>query len=99
MLAFVTAIRHPNNTNNIQRVEELFEVTLQSMCSQLDAAFRVIVVCNELPKIRFSDPRVHYHKVTFPAPCAPGMPVSDIEVAIRDKGTRILSGILLARQF
>jgi hypothetical protein len=92
-------MRHPSNATNYQRLEKLLEMSLRSVCNQVDERYRVVVVCNKVPQISFVHPNIHYHLVDFPSPSKEGMPVSDIYVGMRDKGTRILSGVLYARRF
>ena len=48
MITFITSIRHPNNSIFYERVWDLLEATLYSVCSQTNGDFRVIVVCNEI---------------------------------------------------
>ena len=98
MLFFITAMRHPHNSNNYQKLESLLEMSLRSVCAQTDPSFRVIVVCHRNPQIKLADARITYHLIDFPPPCRENMPVTDIQVGFRDKGTKILSGVLLARK-
>jgi hypothetical protein len=98
MLVFITSMRHPHNAYNYRKLELLLDMSLRSVCSQTDPDFRVVVVCNARPNVEFTDPRITYHVVDFPAPCAAGVPVSEIHAGMRDKGTRFLSGVLLARK-
>lgn len=97
MLVFLTSIRHPYNSNNFNQVEYLFELSLRSVCSQSDPNFKVIVVCNQLPRISYSDSRVIYHVVDFPPPSEQRNAEIDINALLRDKGTKLMSGILRAR--
>jgi hypothetical protein len=99
MLVFLTSIRHPHNSNDFRRVETLFEMSLRSVCAQIDSEFRVVVVCNEKPTIEFCDSRVIYHVVDFPAPSKERRATIPIDDLVIDKGTKLLSGSLLARQF
>jgi len=113
MLAFITSIRHPHNTNNYNKAVTLFEITARSIFSQNNTNFILVVVCNKKPVIEFSDERIHYHIVDFPVP--PTLDVYQQQFSISnddischpkkyfpnrgDKGTKILSGILYAKQF
>lgn len=47
MLVFVTSVVHPDNSYSYEKVWQLLNNTLYSVCSQLDENFRVIVVCNK----------------------------------------------------
>jgi|GEM_PF-1047055 hypothetical protein len=47
MLVFLTAIKHPSNSQSYDDVWRLLNNTLFSVCSQSDQKFRVIVVCDK----------------------------------------------------
>jgi hypothetical protein len=99
MLVFLTSIRHPHNSNDFAKVEALFESSLRSVCSQTHGQFRVVVVCNSRPRIDFQDPRVVYHLVDFPPPSTERCATNSLDTLHRDKGTKLLSGMLHARRF
>ncbi|PKG98815.1 hypothetical protein [Paraglaciecola sp. MB-3u-78] len=113
MLAFITSIRHPHNTNSYKKAVALYEIAARSICSQSNANFILVVVCNEKPVIEFHDERIHYHIVDFPVPPSldeylKTFSISDQDVSCHpkkyfpnrgDKGTKILSGLLYAKQF
>lgn len=113
MLAFITSIRHPHNTNSYKKAVALFEITARSICSQSNTNFILVVVCNEIPVIEFSDEHIHYHVVNFPVPPAldeylQTFSISNEDISCHpkkyfpnrgDKGTKILSGLLYAKQF
>jgi hypothetical protein len=73
------------------------------MCSQTDSDFRLIVICNVRPQLEYDDPRVIYHIVNFAAPSRERRPVGSDPLsshpARTDKGTKLLTGMLLARRF
>ncbi|WP_020408717.1 glycosyltransferase family A protein [Hahella ganghwensis] len=98
MFVFLLSLKHPETANNYQRVEELLELTLRSICGQSCAEFRVVVVCNKVPQINFSDDRVHFHVVDYPAVSKSGGKL-DKEEKFTDKGTKYMSGLLFAKQF
>jgi hypothetical protein len=97
MLIFLTSIRHPQNSNNFAQVENLFEISLRSVCAQTDPNFAVVVVCNARPKIGFDDPRVVYHVVDFPPPSAERKVNINLNAMLRDKGVKLLAGMVRAR--
>lgn len=99
MIVFITSIRHPKNSNNFGRVLELLSTTLRSVCSQTDPDFKVIVVCNDIPTIGFTDPRIIYHKVDFPPPSEVAASSIPFAAFMRDKGSKILAGFLLALKY
>jgi hypothetical protein len=47
MLIFVTAVKHPDNSESYEDVWRLLNNTLYSVCSQNDTNFRVVVVCDK----------------------------------------------------
>ena len=47
MLVFVTAVKHPDNSESYEEVWRLLNNTLYSVCSQTDTDFRVVVVCDK----------------------------------------------------
>jgi hypothetical protein len=56
MLVFVTAVKHPDNSQSYEEVWNLLNNTLFSVCSQSDQNFRVIVVCDKkLPLIHHAE--------------------------------------------
>lgn len=56
MLVFITSVVHPDNCFSYERVWQLLNNTLYSVCSQLDQDFRVIVVCNQrLPLVHHAE--------------------------------------------
>jgi hypothetical protein len=97
MLVFLTSIRHPQNSNNFAKVEKLFEISLRSVCAQTDSNFSVVVVCNAKPRIEYDDPRVIYHIVDFPAPSADRVAGIKLNLMLRDKGFKLVAGMLRAR--
>lgn len=99
MVVFLTSVRHPHNSNQYPRVIELLEMSLRSVCAQTSHDFRVVVVCNEQPDLAFHDPRIVYHVVDFPPASASAGTIAHEPIVKRDKGTKKLSGLLLARQF
>jgi hypothetical protein len=98
VLVFLTSIRHPASSTDHRRVEELFETALRSLCAQDDDGFRVVVVCNAEPRVGVADPRVAYHVVDFPAPTG-GRQATGRDAKARDKGTKLISGLLFSRRY
>ena len=97
MIAFVTTIRHPQNSNDYRRVGQLLSNTLRSVLGQLDADLQVIVVHNELPDVSIIDKRIHYVQVDFPAPSQQSGAIIDFPAFTRDKGTKCAIGVSAAR--
>lgn len=97
MLAFVTSLRHPRNSKDYARVEQLLLETLHSVTNQTSDDFVVIVVGNRAPSFALPD-RVHFVEVGFRAPAPKSVRVSRSPF-IRDKGTKIGIGLVAAREF
>lgn len=95
MVLFVITLRHPQNVGDAARAESLLATTLHSLCSQVDADIRIVVVANAAPARLPDDRRVAYHVVDFAAPFPPGRaPLGWGEAKQRDKGTKLVAGIL-----
>lgn len=98
MLAFITSLRHPDNSDSYERVEALLESTLHSVTSQTSEDFVVIVVGHKPPS--FPLPRnVTFIPVGFPPPVAENGPHAGREAFVWDKGTKIGIGLLAARAY
>ncbi len=96
MLAFVTSLRHPQNSNDYSQVEALLRNTLASISAQTDDVYVVIVVGHRAPS--FVRPEnVEYVQVAFDAPAPPGNPTSRDDVR-RDKGRKLAVGLIAARK-
>jgi len=98
MLAFVTSLRHPQNSADYRRVETLLEQTLASVAAQHGDDFVIIVVGNKRPDFPLPR-RTHFIGVDFPAPAPPTGPRTDRDSFVWDKGTKIGAGLLAAREF
>lgn len=98
MLAFITSLRHPQNSADYSRVEQLLKETLGSVTNQSNEDYVVIVVGNQ--PLSFEPPeRVHFVQVDFPPPAPPSGPRTEREPFIWDKGTKVGAGLLAARRF
>ncbi|MEH2382129.1 MAG: glycosyltransferase family 2 protein [Nostoc sp.] len=95
MLVFVILLKSQQVSNSWERVTQLFERCLKSICNQTSPDFHAIVVCHEQPKIEFNHPQITYITVDFPPPNEPN-PIARGET---DKGRKILKGLMHARQF
>lgn len=95
MLTFIVPLKSPEVSNSWQRVCQLFERCMRSICNQNSPDFRVVVVCHEKPKIDFTHPHIHYVKVDFPLP----KDKNRIAIGHTDKGRKMLMGLVYARQF
>lgn len=99
MLVFITPIRHPHVSNNYDKIENLLAQTLRSVCGQTDGDFRVVVVCNQVPKFTHKFEKVDFLKVEFePTRRVEGRIKPNSKPVIRDKGTKFIAGILYAEK-
>jgi len=92
MIVFIVPLKSQEVSKSWIQTCQLFERCLRSICGQTDANFKVIVVCHENPNIQFSHPDVHYVEVNFTIP-------QDYLEKERDKGKKVITGLLYARQF
>ncbi len=98
MIAFVTSLRNPLNSDSYERVELLLRDTLASVCGQTDRDFVVVVVGNRAPDFALPD-KVHFVEVDFPPPTSTSGPRTALKPFVWDKGTKIGIGLAFARQF
>ena len=109
MLVFIIPIKSARISRNWELSCLLFERCLRSVCNQTSPDFRVVVVCNERPAIKFSHPSVHYIEVDFPPPVSePGEEHStgydygfsrDIARKNADKARKIQTALEYARRY
>lgn len=65
MTLFLIPLPHPLSCRSYSRVVALLEHTLHSVCSQVDPAFHVIVICQEYAPLVFDHPNVEFLCVDF----------------------------------
>jgi hypothetical protein len=92
MLCFIMALKSPAASANWSAVERVFEQTLTSVCSQTDPDFRVIVVCNQLPRLQ----RPPHASVRF---LLRDLPVPSKKTTMLDKWTKLAHGLVVAGEF
>ncbi len=68
MLVFIVPVKSQEITKSWELLSRLLERTLKSICNQTSPNFRVVVICNQKPNVRFMHPNIHYVEVDFPAP-------------------------------
>jgi len=98
MLAFITTLRHPQNSVSYGRVEELLEGTLRSVAQQSSDDYVIIVVGNKRPDFTLPA-RTHFVQVDFPPPAPATGAQTAREPFVWDKGTKLGIGLLKAREF
>lgn len=95
MLVFVIPLKSAKVSNSWERVTQLFERCIKSVCNQTSPNFHVIVVCHEKPKIEFTHSQITYITVDF----SPANEINPVAKGDTDKGRKILKGLIYARQF
>jgi hypothetical protein len=98
MLAFITTLRHPQNSVSYGRVEELLKDTLRSVAQQTSDDYVIIVVGNKRPDFELPA-RTHFVQVEFPPPAPPTGARTAREPFVWDKGTKLGIGLIKAREF
>ncbi|GJD21734.1 hypothetical protein RIVM261_066900 [Rivularia sp. IAM M-261] len=93
MLVFIIPVKSPEISTSWIEVCRLFERCLRSVCNQTSSNFKVLVVCNEKPKIAFYHPKVKYLEVDFPVPSA------DYFAKMDDRSNKVVAGLLAASEF
>jgi hypothetical protein len=98
MLAFITTLRHPLNSENYDHVESLLQDTLASLSQQSCDDYVVIIVGNRRPAFPLPK-RATFVEVDFPPPSDHKGPRTGHAPAIWDKGTKNGVGLVAARDF
>lgn len=98
MLAFITTLRHPQNSVSYGRVEELLEDTLRSVSQQSSDDYVIIIVGNKRPDFVLPD-RTHFVQVDFPPPAPATGAQTAREPFVWDKGTKLGIGLIAAQQY
>ena len=96
MLTFVIPLKSQKNSKSWQKVCQLLERCLRSVCHQTIPDFQAIVVCNEKPSFQFNHPNLTYLEVDFPYPS--NQPHKQA-MNLTDKGRKVLAGLIKARSF
>jgi hypothetical protein len=91
MLCFVMALKSPAVAANWETAEAVFDRTLTSVCNQDDPDFRVIVVCNQIPRLAGPAPPVVHFVVK-------DLPVPGPASTMTDKWTKLAYGLVAARE-
>lgn len=101
MIVFVGALRHPHNCSSYERVEELLNATLASICEQTDQDFRVIIVCNRKPLVDCADllKKVEFIEVAFPPPSPKHTAVTGRHAIRKDRSSKYVIGIIAAQAY
>lgn len=98
MLAFITTLRHPQNSVSYDRVEELLGDTLRSVAQQSSDDYVIVIVGNKKPDFPLPD-RTHFVHVDYPAPAPATGAQTARQPFVWDKGTKLGIGLAAAREF
>lgn len=60
MIYFVVPLKSKNASNDWNKTCVIFERTLRSICNQIDSNYKVIIVCNDKPNIKFNSRKCLY---------------------------------------
>jgi hypothetical protein len=96
MLAFITTLRHPQNSADYGRVESLLQDTLASVTRQSSDDYAVLIVGNRRPEFALPE-RTVFVEVDFPPPSDHRGPQTGPASVIWDKGTKTAVGLIAAR--
>lgn len=99
MLIFIIPVIHPEKCSNYRKVSNILNNTLFSVCNQLDPDFRVIVVCNKKPDLTINNDKIEIIEVDFPLPPSPTCLDDRHSHVYRDKGSKVLVGLLNAAKY
>ncbi|MGF1568334.1 MAG: glycosyltransferase family 2 protein [Nodosilinea sp.] len=91
MIVFIIPVKSKQAATSWAELCKLFERSLRAVCNQTSSDFRVIIVCNERPKIDFHHSHVEYLEVNFPVPEA------TYNARVDDRAKRVVAGLLKAR--
>lgn len=93
MLGFVVPIKSRKISKSWDNLSLLFERTAKSICNQTHPDFRMIVVCQEQPNIKFEHPNLQYLTVDLGLP----VPTTIVEKRV-DKMYKIIAGVRWAKE-
>ena len=100
MFLFITTIRHPSNAKNFDTILALLNHTIDSVMNQkTNFDFKLVIVCNEKPALDVDPDKVHFHVVDFPPPGKEKASEQTLYNMQLDKGTKLASGLIYAKQF
>lgn len=94
MLAFIIPVMHPEKCQCYNKVTQLLDQTLKSICGQIGSTYRVIVVCNKKPNLHINNDKIEIIEVDFPLPPKPVNLSDRYSHVYRDKGSKVLVGLL-----
>ena len=100
MLVFIIPVKSKQVSHSWQRLSQLFERCIKSICNQTDSEFRVVVACHEKPETKFVHSHLHYVQVDFQAPSLANSDYGQVKGSGDiDKAKKILTALIYAKQF
>jgi hypothetical protein len=87
MIRFIVPLQSPAASDNWSRVSELCNITLQSITSQTNKNYEVVLICNELPVGFLTNEKVTVILTDLPVPREGG------EVRMADKWKKVRIGL------
>jgi len=97
VLAFLTTLRHPHNSADYGRVEDLLSQTLASIVQQTCDDYVVIIVGNRQPSFTLP-PRTYFVEADYPPPTQHNGPRTGMGPYVWDRGTKTGLGLVAARE-
>ncbi len=94
MLVFVVPLKSRKASKSWEKVCQLFERTVKSICNQTSDQFRAVIVCHDKPSISFHHPHITYLEVDFPT-----FHNMDYEQQKDDQRRKVAIGQLYAAEF
>ncbi|WP_440903474.1 glycosyltransferase family A protein [Catenovulum sp. SX2] len=99
MFYFITTVRHPSNATNFDVVLKLLETTVASVCAQkTNKPYKLLVVCNQIPDIKYDPNKVEFLVVDFPPPGSGQSNNLSYSLSRLDKGSKIAAALLHLRK-
>ncbi|MBW4654702.1 MAG: hypothetical protein KME20_16930 [Kaiparowitsia implicata GSE-PSE-MK54-09C] len=99
MLVFVIPLKSKTVSNSWDKVNQLLERTVRSVCSQTSNEFKVIVVHHEKPNIEFEHKNLSYLEAPFPPPEPIENPKEDRKRKHTDNKRKLWLGLKFSESF
>lgn len=92
--AFITTLRHPENTRDMEVVVELLNNTIRSILNQSYKNIELLIVCNEIPNGVIDSEKISYFTVDLAPPGEGKTTALNREAGQRDKGIKLYLGLI-----
>jgi hypothetical protein len=104
MVLFILAVGNKHAYKDYDTVEKHLQLTLTSLQQQTSNAYKVVVVCNEIPSFDLDGTMAEYHLVDFLPPLKDKIQIKsyesqDYNLFKIDKGCRLCSGLIYAQKY